>query len=105
MSHPAARNLKLTVALAVLGCAVVSGYGAMSTPGDAQTERTAAVFVNRTNKGDRLPSVAAAKLHSNGAAPTTAFSPQPARPPLGCDPAFSPMSVPRPVNIYRRCVV
>ncbi len=102
MSRAAKHASGLRVAMALLGCLVVGGCSAMSAPGDADAERTAPVSVNRTNKGDRLPSVATAKLFSRSA-PSTAASSTPRRPPLGCDPAFSPIADPARAGVYRRC--
>lgn len=66
------------------------------------SDRTPAVAVNRFRKGDRLP------LHD-----TRAVRPDPQtengaqsqdKVPLGCDPAFSPVTAPELSNLYGRCM-
>jgi hypothetical protein len=69
---------------------------------------TPPVSVNRSLKGDRLPASNPvvlnapdwrnefrAKVDGQLRVPT----------PVGCDPAFSPISSPRQANVYRRCTV
>jgi hypothetical protein len=102
MGHTAIHTPRLRIAIALLACLVVGGCGAMSAPADANAERTGPVSVNRTNKGDRLPSVATANLFAHGVPSSTALS-TPRRPPLGCDPAFSPIADPARAGIYKRC--
>ncbi len=102
MSRTAIPTIGLRIAIALTSCLVVAGCSAMSAPGDADAEHTAPVSVNRTNKGDRLPSVATAKLFSRSAPSPAAFSTR-QRPPLGCDPAFSPIADPARAGVYRRC--
>ena len=102
MGRTAAYTLRLRIAIALASCFVVGGCSAMSAPAVANADRTAPVSVNRTNKGDRLPSVATANLFANGVSSTTALS-TPRRPPLGCDPAFSPIADPARAGIYKRC--
>ena len=96
-----AHNLRLKVAIAVLGCMVVGGCSLIGAPGDVSAERTAAVAVNRNNKGDRLPAVVAAQSFLKGAPSTAASSRR--QLPLGCDPAFSPIADPARAGIYKRC--
>jgi hypothetical protein len=66
------------------------------------SDRTPAVSVNHFRKGDRLP------LHD-----TRAARPDPQAPdglqtqgkvPLGCDPAFSPVTSPALSSLYGRCM-
>jgi len=97
----AAHSLRLKIAIAVLGCVVVGGCGLIGAPADVGAERTAAVSVNRVNKGDRLPSVVAAKSFLKGAPSTAATSRR--QLPLGCDPAFSPIADPARAGVYKRC--
>jgi hypothetical protein len=74
------------------------------------TERTPPVSVNHFRKGDRLPPVHPG-LTNNGTSPGAwRERPMPSglqtqeRAPLGCDPAFSPVSSPAPVVVYGRCM-
>ena len=96
-----AHNLRLKVAIAVLGCVMVGGCSLIGAPGDVSAERTATASVNRVNKGDRLPSLAAAKSFVKGA-PSSAASAR-RQLPLGCDPAFSPIADPARAGVYKRC--
>lgn len=90
--------------VAVLGCLIISGVAGIDSL-RASNDRTISISVNRTNKGDRLPSVAA--LHMNRpAAAATKLSTPPKGPPLGCDPLFSPIADPVKARLYyRRCAV
>jgi hypothetical protein len=73
----------------------------------ANLSKTPPVTVDRTLKGDRLPVSNVLALRAPSA--QDAASPQlsaaaPAQIPVGCDPAFSPISSPRLASIYRRCM-
>ena len=94
-------------AIAVVGCAVL--FCAVNGPGAAQhaahdQQRTTTIVANVANpaqKGDRLPMTSAAK------ALTPSFytkSSSPRRPPLGCDPMFSPIADPAHASLYGRCM-
>ena len=92
--------------LAVIAAAVCAGgFTAMSAPEVANTDLTALVSVNRTGKGDRLPSVLISNADLSALSSTTTSQMPPKRPPLGCDPAFSPMVDPANSHIYKRCMV
>jgi hypothetical protein len=74
----------------------------------APTAATAPAFtVDRSLKGDRLPVTNSTILNAPdwqsefGARPST--GPR-AQMPVGCDPAFSPISAPASENVYRRCM-
>jgi hypothetical protein len=69
---------------------------------------TPPISVNRSLKGDRLPASNTAVLNAPDwqnefRAKVDAQSRVPT--PVGCDPAFSPISSPRLANVYRRCTV
>lgn len=101
-------------ALAIVGLAVflvgldpLLGAVPGSEPG--VTGRTPPVTVNRYRKGDRLPLVHPGpdSLSSPGAGrqmPTPNGLQTRERAPIGCDPAFSPVSSPAPVVVYGRCM-
>jgi hypothetical protein len=99
-----------TVALAFLlvGLDPLLGAPPGSGPG-AASERSPAASVNRFRKGDRLPLVPGTL---NGPANQGVWRGQPMpnglqtqeKPPLGCDPAFSPVSSPAQAGIYGRCM-
>jgi hypothetical protein len=66
---------------------------------------TPAFSVNREYKGDRLPSpsdINSAVSRNDVRLPRR--SAMPAEIPVGCDPAFSPVSSPRMAYFYGRCV-
>jgi hypothetical protein len=79
--------------------------------GASLSSQTPAVSVNRTLKGDRLPTANSAILDVPDG--QTRFAGQPstetrAQTPFACDPAFSlirsPDSPPAGANVYRRCM-
>jgi hypothetical protein len=98
-------NLKQASVISVLGCVIVAGIAAIDSP-RAGNDQSVAVSVNRTNKGDRLASVAKPAALLPGSSPTTKLSAPPKGPPLGCDPLFSTISDPAKARLfYRRCTV
>ncbi len=92
--------LRKTVAIVALGWFIAGGVGAVMALETGKSEPSFAVSVDRTNKGDRLPSVSISKLHINGASPTVVTR---TSPPLGCDPAFSKVAEPQKAHIFGRC--
>jgi hypothetical protein len=95
------------VAGSLLLCSMVAGLvGATNAPGAVPGEQTETVIsVNRAVKGDRLPT-ALIQLAQPRLLPSTEGSkPVLKRPPLGCDPAFSPVADPARGGIYKRCTV
>jgi hypothetical protein len=88
-------------------CSIVAGLvGATNAPGavpGADTETV--VSVNRAVKGDRLPTTLTQLAHPKLSPTTEASKPVLKRPPLGCDPAFSPVADPARGGIYNRCTV
>jgi hypothetical protein len=101
-THP--RYLRYTIAL--VGCAMFIGYSAMNALGAAKPEPRAAisapVVTDAIKKGDRLPIVSASPPRANVLSPSTMRS-SGKRPPLGCDPMFSPIVDPAHARLYRRC--
>ena len=86
-------------AIAVFGCAVL--FCGANEPGAAQYEQRTAIVANPAKKGDRLPMTSAAKARTPSfyARPSS-----PRRPPLGCDPMFSPIADPAHASLYGRCM-
>ena|ERR1700733_2977089 len=73
------------------------------TAGAGYSQPTPSVSVDRTLKGDRLPILHSPILNapdSQGGVGAQSTAPQM---PVGCDPAFSPISSPLLANVYRRC--
>ncbi len=64
------------------------------------TANTHAFSINRARKGDRLPSFATGAARSGAPASLQTRG----KPPVGCDPAFSPVTSPALKHIYGRCM-
>jgi hypothetical protein len=98
------------VALAFLLVSLDPLLGAAPGTGPGAAGRTPAVSVNRFRKGDRLPLVHPGTLNSPTNSGVWRKPPMPdglqtqERTPLGCDPAFSPVSSPARVVVYGRCI-
>ncbi len=95
------RALKKAAAVATVGCLLSGSFvaAAVSYSGAAKSEQTGGVSVNRTNKGDRLPSGVTLR-HT----PTLSSPAVSAAPPIGCDRAFSRVAEPRRAHIFGRCI-
>lgn len=107
--YPRVMGALAIVALAVFLVGLDPLLGAVPGNGPGVTERTPPVTVNRYRKGDRLPLVHPAPdgLRSPGAwrkLPMPDGLQTQERAPIGCDPAFSPVSSPAPVVVYGRCM-
>jgi hypothetical protein len=99
---------KLTIVAGfILSCSIGACVaGATNAPGTAaRSTPTEIASINRINKGDRLtPSlIQQAQQRLSPSAEGAKASLQ--RPPLGCDPAFSPVADPARAFIYKRCTV
>jgi hypothetical protein len=98
------------VALALLLISLDPLLGAAPSFGPGATERTPAMSVNRFRKGDRLPLVHPGTLNSPTNSGVGRKPPMPdglqtqEKTPVGCDPAFSPVSSPARVVVYGRCM-
>ena len=107
--YPRVMGAFAVVALAVFLVSLDPLLGAVPSSGPGATERTPPVSVNRFRKGDRLPLVhpGSDSLKNPGAwrkLPVPNSLQTRERAPLGCDPAFSPVSSPAPVVVYGRCM-
>ncbi len=60
--------------------------------------------VDRTHKGDRMMPARDSSQSNVAPAPVEQTRPQPARIPVGCDPAFSPLSGQSRANFTARCL-
>jgi hypothetical protein len=98
------------VALAVILVGLDPLLGAAPSAGTGASERTPAVSVNRFRKGDRLPIVQPGALSGRTNQDVWRGRPIPdglqteEKTPIGCDPAFSPVSSPARAAIYGRCI-
>jgi hypothetical protein len=108
--YPRIMGAFVVLALGVFLVSLDPLLGAVPSFGPGATERTPPVSVNRLRKGDRLPPVHPGVTNSR-TNPGTWRQPLPEglqtqeKAPLGCDPAFSPVSSPAPVVVYGRCTV
>ena len=104
--------LRIVSALGLVALAALFvGIDPFLSAGASLSSQTPAVSVNRTLKGDRLPTANSAILDAPDG--QTRFARQPgtetrAQTPFACDPAFSlirsPNSPPPSGNVYRRCM-
>ncbi|MGA8320194.1 MAG: hypothetical protein WBE48_02180 [Xanthobacteraceae bacterium] len=79
--------------------------GATNAPGaSARGAQTEITNVNRVNKGDQLTASPVRQVQQ-GLSPAESMKTSLQRPPLGCDPAFSPVADPTRATIYKRCTV
>jgi len=92
------RSGYFTEAVAVLGCIML--LGTANAPGIAKNDQRAAAVTDVGRKSDRLPMTS----HSSEA-PSELMLSAARRPPLGCDPLFSPIADPAQARLYRRCAV
>jgi hypothetical protein len=97
-------SLRQASVVALLGCLIIAGVAAIDAP-RADNDRSVLISVNRTNKGDRLPSAVKPIGHRESSSSATKLSAPPKGRPLGCDPLFSPIADPAKARLYyRRCM-
>jgi hypothetical protein len=84
--------------LALFFVGLIPFLGVGPTAGAGLSAGPPAFTVNREFKGDRLP------LPSQINSAVSRNMPVPQAVPVGCDPAFSPISAPRLAYVYGRCV-
>jgi hypothetical protein len=94
-----------TLGMTALGLVIVGLIPFLSNEPSAGAVLTPGVSVNREFKGDRLP----LPSDINSAVSQNDIRSQrrglmPAEIPVGCDPAFSPVSAPRMAYFYGRCM-
>jgi hypothetical protein len=107
--YPRIMGAFAVVALGVFLLSLDPLLGAVPSIAPGATERTPPVSVNRFRKGDRLPLVPGfSNSGENPGAgrrlPTPNGLQTREKAPLGCDPAFSPVSSPARVVVYGRCM-
>jgi hypothetical protein len=104
MHYPSLYGLKKAIGVVVLSCFIAGGVSAMTAPTVINSSKTAAVSVNRANKGDRLRQAMLPHQLPNDVSSTLLLRAPSKRSPLGCDPIFSPVVEPALANIFRRCM-
>lgn len=91
-------------ALGLLFVGLIPFLSADPTAGAGLSGRTPTVVVDRTFKGDRLPSPSDInKAVSRGGSDAEQHSLMPRDVPDGCETAFSPIASPRLAHYYGRC--
>jgi hypothetical protein len=98
-------GFKTTIAAVALSSFVAGGVCAVTSSAATDLKPGTKISVDRTRKGDRLPDAAMHYQTSNNSSSTETATTSPHRPPLGCDPAFSPISAPSLAHIFKRCLV
>jgi len=96
------RILFVRIAAVVSGLVVASFIAFPSFPSSGFLSFTSSVSVDRTLKGDRLPPSAPVDKTEM---PVQRAQSSREKIPVGCDPAFSPISSPQLANVFRRCAV
>ena len=97
LSRRAAKRIGI---ISVVGCLAVTGLAAaVHGAGAAAGAQSSIVSVDHTRKGDRLP-VASKPAPTVSSPMVTTLS----RPPIGCDPAFSPLAASASLNFAGRCL-
>jgi hypothetical protein len=93
-------DLKATTAVLLVSCFAAGALCAVSDPSAAKDEKAAAVLVDRTLKGDRLPQNVVRTGGPAALSPTGSLT---RKVPLGCDRAFSPAVDPAYAHVFGRC--
>ena len=98
--------VRFASAALVLGVASFIAFPSMPNSVPLWLTTTPPVSVDRTLKSDRLPLVTPInKSHRQLGSPAKPEQARFEKIPVGCDPAFSPISAPRLAKIFRRCTV
>ncbi len=89
-------NLKGAMAVAIAVGLIAGAFPALVSNAGLAKAAQSNVLVNRATKGDRLPPkrTSAASLPVAGKA----------KPPVGCDPAFSRVADPAHAHVFGRCI-
>jgi hypothetical protein len=95
LSRRAVRNIGI---IGVVSCLALTGLAAAVHGAGASTQ-SVIVSLDHTHKGDRLP--LASRRTSPVSSPVVTTL---ARPPIGCDPAFSRVADPKRSHIFGRCI-
>jgi hypothetical protein len=91
---------RLFAVIGVVGCLTVAGLAAaLMGAGAAFSAQADIISVDRTHKGDRLP--LSPKATSRASSPAVTIL---AKPPVGCEPAFSRVVDPDRAHIFGRCI-
>jgi hypothetical protein len=94
------RTGKSIAVIGVVGCITVAGLAvALTGAGAAFSPQADVVSVDRTHKGDRLPLLPKPTSKASSTAITTL-----AKPPVGCESAFSRTADPGRAHIFGRCI-
>ncbi len=97
--------VRFASAALALGLASFIAFPSMPNSAPLRLTTTPPVSVDRTLKGDRLPLVTPINKSHQLGSPAKPEQARFEKIPVGCDPAFSPISAPRLAKIFRRCTV
>lgn len=97
--------VRFASAALVLGLASFIAFPSMPNSAPLWLTTTPPVSVDRTLKSDRLPLVTPINKSRQLGSPAKPEQARFEKIPVGCDPAFSPISAPRLAKIFRRCTV
>jgi hypothetical protein len=93
-----ARTSRRFAAIGIVGCLTVASLAAALTGAGALGAQANIISVDRTHKGDRL-SLSPKPTSKSAPAVTTL-----AKPPVGCEPAFSRIVDPDRAHVFGRCI-
>jgi hypothetical protein len=96
-------SLKQIAVASLFSCFVAGGICVLTSPSAANNAAAVTISVNRTFKGYRLPQVPIAQQSEQNSTSTENL-PLRKHTPLGCEPAFSPVTDPARAHKLRRCI-
>ena len=97
--------VRFASAALALGVASFIAFPSMPNSVPLWLTTTPPVSVDRTLKSDRLPLVTPINKSHQLGSPAKPEQARFEKIPVGCDPAFSPISAPRLATFFRRCTV
>ena len=97
--------VRLASAAMVLGLVSFIAFPSMPNSAPLWPTTTPPVSIDRTLKSDRLPLVMPINKSHQVGSPAKPEQARFEKIPVGCDPAFSPISAPRLAKVFRRCTV
>jgi hypothetical protein len=86
-------------------CSIAGCIVGATNAASARSARTEITNVNRVNKGDELTASPIRQTQQKSPPAAADMKTSMQHPPLGCDPAFSPVADPARAGVYKRCAV
>lgn len=103
LAHLCAGGLAVVLMMDYVALPAATGLDPSQQSFHAQAPKSLHV-VDRSHKGDRMTPARDSSQSNIAPAPTEQTRPQPARIPVGCDPAFSPLTGSSRANFTARCL-